>query len=86
MSDPLRDSIPYFRTWLAITDNKVKGSNRDQAVDVEDLQKKRDSAARLLEAAKTLKCPDMVAEFVDIVVQIDERLDAAKKKQALIDA
>jgi len=86
MSDPLRDSIPYFRTYLAVTNSKVKGWNKDQAVDVEDLQKKRDSAARLLEGAKMMKCPDLVAEFADIVVQLDERLDAAKKKQALIDA
>jgi len=84
MSDPLRDSIPYFRTWLALTDNKIKGWNKDQAEDVEDLQKKRDSALRLLQGAKDLKCPDLASEFADIVVQIDERLDAAKKKLELL--
>ncbi len=85
MSDPLRDNIPYFRTWLALTDNRIKGWNKDQAGNVKELEEKVESAKRCLAAAKNLKCYDLQEEFADIVVQIQEKVDVAKKKLALIE-
>ena len=85
MSDPLRDSIPYFRTWLALTDNKIKGWNKDQAGNVKELENKVEAATRCLAAAKKMKCYDLQEEFADIVFQIQEKVDVAKKKLALIE-
>ena len=85
MSDPLRDSIPYFRTWLALTDNKIKGWNKDQAGNVKELENKVEAAKRCLAAAKKMKCYDLLEEFADIVYQIQEKVEVAKKKLALIE-
>lgn len=84
MADELRDNLPYFRTWLSLTNNEIKGWNRNQAKDVEELESKLESAKRFLQTAKDQKCPDLAEEFADIVVQIQERLDSAKKKRELL--
>ena len=84
MPDQLRDQIPYFRTWLALTDNRIIGWNRDQAGNVKELEEKVKSAKRCLAAAKKMKCYDLMEEFADITIQIQEKVDVAKKKLALI--
>ena len=86
MADQLRDQIPYFRTWLALTDNRIKGWNRDQAGDVKELEDKVESAKRCLADAKKMKCYDLTEEFADITFQIQEKVDVAKKKLALINS
>ncbi len=85
MSDELRDNIPYFRTWLALTDSKIKGWNKNQAGDIAELEEKVESAKRCLAAAKNMRCYDLQEEFADIVIQIQDKVDAAKKKLALIE-
>ena len=86
MADQLRDQIPYFRTWLALTDNRIKGWNRDQAGNVKELEEKVESAKRCLADAKKMKCFDLMEEFADITFQIQEKVDTAKKKLALINS
>ena len=80
MADQLRDEVVYFKTWLAFTDNKREEFRRDMPKDVPDIEAKLAHANDCVKQAQNGQCPDLVEIFADVAIQLEDRLELARRK------